>query len=273
MKLTNTCFENEQINVKVTFDDSYLSSLGEDQKYWLQYKALREFSCRLRHLNNLTFTDCVESSRPAIQQGIDKASAKYDESQLIISDQEVMQDWEIPLMKTMAAKVTKKGGRILEIGFGMGLSASQIVENGVESYTVIECNPQVIKHFHTWKKQYPECNIRLIEGRWQDVLDQLDTYDGIFFDTYPLDEIEWLKNALNSVSFAEDFFSVAAKHLNAGGLFTYYTGEIDSISNEHQRLLFKYFRQINICLEENLKPPKTCQYWWNDTMVVVTVVK
>ena len=36
---------------------------------------------------------------------------------------EVMMDWEDPLMSASAAYVCENGGDILEIGFGMGISA------------------------------------------------------------------------------------------------------------------------------------------------------
>ena len=32
-----------------------------------------------------------------------------------------------------------------------------------------------------WKEKP---GVRLLFGRWQDVLPQLETYDGVFFDTY-----------------------------------------------------------------------------------------
>ena len=35
-------------------------------------------------------------------------------------DYEIMMDWETPIMKEHAKIVTKNGGDILEIGFGMG---------------------------------------------------------------------------------------------------------------------------------------------------------
>ena len=38
----------------------------------------------------------------------------------------VMMDWEDSLMSASAAYVTQNGGDILEIGFGMGISASFI---------------------------------------------------------------------------------------------------------------------------------------------------
>lgn len=271
MELTSNTLAHKDFSVEIKFKDSYLPSLDNEQRYWLQYKALREFGCNLERLNELDYTS--KEIRPSITENINEAKATYDESQLIISEQEVMQSWEAPLMSSMADKVTARGGDILEIGFGMGFSATRIIENGVDSYTVVECNQEVISEFYKWKKKFPEQNIKLVEGRWQDVIHQLGEFDGIFFDTYPLNEEEWLNDALNSVSFAETFFPVASKHLKSGGIFTYYTGEINSISNEHQRLLLSYFSELNISVQSGLTPPSNCQYWWNDTMAIVAAYK
>jgi spermidine synthase len=206
-------------------------------------------------------------------KSLDENDAQYNESELIISDQEVMQDWEYSLMHNLADKVTSKGGDILEVGFGMGISASKIIENDINSYTVIECNPTVIDQFQSWKERYPHKKINVIVGRWQDVINQLEQYDGIIFDAYPIDETDWFENALNSCSYAEQFFEIAATHLRKDGVFTYYTGEIDSISNEHQRQLFRHFCQINISVQPNLHPPIDCTYWWNNKMAVVSAIK
>ena len=271
MELTNTNLSGEHFTVDVNFAPEFLSQLDQDQQYWLQYKALREFGKNLQHLGQLPYV--AKASRPAIEKTIDSASAHYDQSQLIISDQEVMQDWEHPIMCAMADKVTQRGGDVLEVGFGMGISATRILQNGVKSYTVIECNPQVRERSDEWKKAFPDTEINLVEGRWQDAINSLGQFDGIFFDTYPLNEDEWLHDALNSVSFAEAFFPAAAAHLKPGGIFTYYTGEIDSISNEHQRLLFSYFNEINVSVQRDLIPPGDCQYWWNETMAVVAAYK
>jgi hypothetical protein len=51
------------------------------------------------------------------------------------------------------------------------------------SHTIIEAHPAVLARMRAegWMSKP---NVRVVEGRWQDVLPQLETYDGIFFDTY-----------------------------------------------------------------------------------------
>ena len=51
---------------------------------------------------------------------------------------------------------------------------------------------------------------------------------------------------IDNVVMAEDFFPVAARVLVPGGIFTWYTNEIDTLSRRHQRLIEKYFRSFQV---------------------------
>jgi predicted O-methyltransferase YrrM len=186
-----------------------------------------------------------------------------------------MQDWEHPLMKSMAEVVTETHGDVLELGFGMAISASYIQEFGAKSYTVIEANSEVGKFFEEWKSRYPGRNIRKIQGKWHDVAHTLESeaYDGVFFDTVPTDEEEYMREVIDNAVMAEDFFPVAARVLRKGGVFSWYTNEIDSLSRRHQRLIFKYFSSFSVHIVRPLAPPEDCHYWFADSMAVVKAVK
>jgi spermidine synthase len=96
----------------------------------------------------------------------------------------VMHICETPIMKRLADICTKNGGDILEIGFGMNISADFIVNNpNVTSYTVIEIHPQQYERALEWAKT-KSIPINVILGNWYDVLPILNTkFDGVFFDT------------------------------------------------------------------------------------------
>jgi protein arginine N-methyltransferase 2 len=51
------------------------------------------------------------------------------------------------------------------------------------SHTIIEAHPDVYKYACSlgWDRKP---GVRLVLGRWQDVIADLDPFDGIFFDTY-----------------------------------------------------------------------------------------
>tara|TARA_R110002096_G_C14571704_1_gene720649 strand:+ start:571 stop:1134 length:564 start_codon:yes stop_codon:yes gene_type:complete len=97
-------------------------------------------------------------------------------------DWEVMMDWEDLLMAASAAYVCEGGGDVLEIGFGMGISATYIQSHTINSHTIIENHPQIIPKARAWAADKP--NVTIIEGSWYGVKDTLSTYDGLFMDTY-----------------------------------------------------------------------------------------
>ena len=95
---------------------------------------------------------------------------------------EVMMDWEDEIMKKSADYICENGGDILEVGFGMGISAGYIQANNIKSHTIVENHPQIIEKLKIWAQDKP--NVIIIEGDWYDVRHYLSTYDGIFYDTY-----------------------------------------------------------------------------------------
>ena len=95
---------------------------------------------------------------------------------------EVMMDWEDTIMSASAAYVCMNGGDILEIGFGMGISAAYIQSHTINSHTIIENHPQVIPKAQAWAADKP--NVTILEGSWFDIKDTLSTYDGLFYDTW-----------------------------------------------------------------------------------------
>jgi amino acid adenylation domain-containing protein len=251
----------------------FLSPPRPNQRNWLLRRALDEFSDDLLALDDLAKRFVTGSDRAGIEQGWTGSRADYRPSELIIEGQQVMQDWEAPLMKAMADIVTESRGDILEVGFGMGISASYIQEKCPRSHTIIECNRDVMRAFTDWRGKYPDRDIRLVQGTWQEVVEGLGSFDGVFFDTYPASEAEFEEAVINSITFAEAFIPAAARLLQPGGCFTYYTNEIDSFSRRHQRVLFQHFGSFRLSLVRSLLPPDDCHYWWADSMAVVKAVK
>ena len=266
---------NRDLEVLLTLKSpSFIHPPSESQRHWTVQRAMDEFVADLTHLDDLTKRFVTGSERPSMGHSWGESQARYSESELLIQGQQVMQDWERPLMEAMARVVTEAHGDVLELGFGMGISATFIQEMGARSHTIIEYNDEVIERFEAWRARYPNSDIRLIRGTWQEAAPPLvEQFDGIFFDTYPTEEEEFERYVLNNITFAEHFFPTAASCLREGGVFTYYTNEIDSFSRRHQRLVFQYFRSLTLSVLDSLQPPADCHYWWADSMMVAKAIK
>jgi guanidinoacetate N-methyltransferase len=200
------------------------------------------------------------------------APAVFDEHTLRILDHPVMEDWEAPYMERLAEIATRAAGErltVLEIGFGLGLSAGYIAANQrVERHTIIEANRDVAGRARGFAGGW-DGRVTVLEGLWEEVIDQVPdgSCDGILFDAYPLDESE----VQNQVHFAR----TAHRKLRAGGYFTYFSDEASGFRPEHiKALIAAGFSEQDISHEiVPVSPPPDCQYWKSDTIMAPIVVK
>lgn len=253
-----------EVSLNIRTDD-FINPPRTAQRNWLLNRALLEFSSDLSALDNLAKRFVTGSG------DVDTR----DRGQERLEKQEIMEDWQIPVMKKMAGIVAETHGDVLEVGFGRGVSSELIQDQSVKSHIIIECNDYIIEDFHRWKAdKYPDRNIHIVHGMWQDVIGDLGTFDGVFFHTYPLNEGEHQELVVKSATFAEHFFPHAKAHLVEGGIFTYLTNEIDSFSRAHQRAVFNHFTELTLCMVRDLALPENClDTLWADSMIVAKVIK
>lgn len=253
-----------QLNIK---EDNFINPPRAIQRSAVINRALKEFSADIEAIN--------EQTKYFVPGKVDFEVRKIsDRTHTKLSDEEIMEDWQIPLMQGMADAICETRGDILEIGFGRGISSDMIQAHQVKSHTIIECNEEVIAdYFEDWKKKFNESDIKMVQGLWQDTIDHLGLFDGIFFHTYPLNEEEYMKYVQESITFAEHFFPYASNHLNKGGSFTYFSNEIDSLSREHQRLLLKHFSSFSVQIVPLTMPEDVKDIWWANSIVVVKAIK
>ena len=135
--------ENFQIALEIRNED-FIRPPRHAQRNALLNNALSEFSDNLNALNKLAVRFVPGKLQIALE----------DRTQKLLSDDEIMEKWQIPLMQAMAEVVTESHGDILEIGFGCGVSATMIQEQTVQSHTIIECNDSVVKRFLEWKELF-----------------------------------------------------------------------------------------------------------------------
>ena len=156
----------------------------------------------------------------------DKITTKMEE----FGDEDViiMMDWEHPVMSASAAYITEGGGDILEIGFGMGISANYIQSHSISSHTIIEPHPQMVQKAVEWSNG--KSNITIISQSWADVTGSLGTYDGIFYDT--------------SFDDRHNLFSSSLSGLTKSGTKLSVFNSVSSETNDHN--IEMRYKQINV---------------------------
>ena len=91
----------------------------------------------------------------------------------------VMHADHIDYENAVADFITFEGANILEIGYGMGLSAAQIQVNNPAKHIIIENHEEVYNNAVTWAED--KDNVEVIFGDYKDVVSTLtDNFDGIY---------------------------------------------------------------------------------------------
>ena len=123
-------------------------------------------------------------------------------------DAAVMERWETPLLQRQIDLLDVKDKDVLEIGFGMGITANMIQNAKPKSHTIIDCHPQILNFATT----FPYIDrINLVGDFWQNVIMGMGKFDRIFYDPY-LDDYE-------------AFFQVVELKLREDGIFSYFHWE------------------------------------------------
>lgn len=132
-------------------------------------------------------------SKPYIQQIL-----TYTEDGRLMDEtgQAVMMEWERPIMEQAAQVVTRNGGRVLNVGFGMGIIDTEIEKYPITEHWIIE------PHLDVYTKMlndgwHLKPHVTILYGDWQFYMKYLPEFDGIYIDTWDEQIWDFLKNTPN----------------------------------------------------------------------------
>lgn len=233
--------------------------------------------CQMRMNATIPSVDKITDTQRAVlgcPEYSDKMAETWKESEIQIDGTElkiqghpVMEAWEHPYMKRLAEIATSKGGKVLELGFGMNISADYIQACNPAEHHIIEANKHVAERARAWGNEKAKSKVVVNEGFSWDVSPKLESgsFDGILYDTYPIKEGAANRHQL-------EFFAEAARLLKPGGVFTYFLNEDLDLQADERALLESH--GFDVTTEQVPVPtPDDCQYWRAKTIVAPTCIK
>ncbi len=133
-----------------------------------------------------------------------------------------MSGWEKPYMRKLAeiATANAKQGRILELGFGLGISAGFIQENAPYEHVIIEMNREIAMAARSFGDRQAS-KVTILEGFWGKILCQ--TSRAIVFRAFCSIHIPYPKS--KSTRFFIHSWSMPIVFFPKGGVLTYYSDE------------------------------------------------
>ena len=156
-----------------------------------------------------------------------------------------MMGWERPVMKRVSEIITFNQGRVLNIGFGMGIVDSFIQERNPLHHTIIENHPDVYTKMVSdgWLEKE---NVSVICDKWQNVIEVIGKFDGIYLDTWYDNRTFYVKNLLDNC-------------LKEGGVFSIWYNE-EEFNDILKRLPDCYEVDYEYIKNDGLIPSKKEQY-------------
>eukprot|EP00494_Astrolonche_serrata_P011510 UN11595 len=106
-----------------------------------------------------------------------------------------MESCEQPYMAKLATIAGAKGGIVLEVGFGLGLSGRALQNERINEHIIIEANKSVYDNLVKFAAKEAEAGrprVTPLYGLWQEIVPTLpnNLLDGVLYDTYPLNKEE-----------------------------------------------------------------------------------
>lgn len=179
---------------------------------------------------------------------------------LSIGSFSVVEYWEAPIQEGLASEALGIGGRILEVGYGLGICARKIAASRPKRHVVVEAHPLIA----SWaERDLAATGSRVICALWEDLLPELDSadWDVIVFDAYPLDGPAFTGTSVEVVQMVTPALPDSARVLGTGGtlFFLDFTTQAKS-SPQLREACEPLFRGGIRATAVALKIPEDCTY-------------
>jgi spermidine synthase len=126
--------------------------------------------------------------------------------------------------------ITQSGGNILEVGFGMGISADAFYSKNFNTYTCVEINDYIFQNSQNWVTN--KNNVSTLNDSWQNFFETASNkFDVVYCDSLDYDEYE-------------EFYQKVKNVLNVGGIVSTYGSGV-------------YFGTTNMNVVENILAPSS----------------
>lgn len=209
---------------------------------------------------------------PGLKAGWADARAEFrmtddGEEVLLINHLEVMRGFERPYMRQLAKVASCRGGRVLNVGYGLGHIDSDIegerANVNMGEHFIIELNKEVCAKALAWRESQPHKDAIIIrQGDWKDILDEFKqqglTFQGVAYDAFPLEAKELHRDFLPFLVRLIEL-RVVQEH---SGVITFYMDSTDGFGSRFTHLL----KSLGIGRAEIERvavelPPGGTQYW------------
>ena len=146
--------------------------------------------------------------------------ARFTNTGLSIGGFSVVETWERPIQRKLCSVASRRGGKILEVGYGMGMASTHIRQSQPQEHWIIEAHPDVAAKARLEVSQQP--GVTLIEDLWQNIVMNFPSrfFDGIVFDAYPL--VGGFDGSTDAtLGLIADFLPLAVRILIGGGTLAF----------------------------------------------------
>lgn len=166
------------------------------------------------------------------------APAFYSTDSLRIGDAYVMHEWERPLIRHLVdGMALSDRDEVLEVGFGMGISATMIQQAQPAGHTIVEPHPQILDRAEAW--QTGRSGVQLIPGYWQQLHGMDKRFSAIFFDPFSDDIESVIEENLQFIVFAAQSLLLEGGRL---ALFCIHPW-LDEL---YQKVIFEHYRRVEV---------------------------